>query len=62
MPHLSTFLTPCRGGITIGKLDEVETIIDIRFQLVNRYISLRVLAVLELAHVEYGEGLSTNIL
>ena len=40
MTHLSANLTILSGGVTIGKLDEVDSILNIFVQVVNSYMSV----------------------
>ena len=65
MPHLCTLLSPCRVHVAIGKLDEVEAVLDIRVKLVHRHVSALLVPVLELAchtHVEHWQRLGTDVL
>ena len=56
MPHIGTELTPLRGDRTIGKLDEVECIVDIALKILDCYMCIRILIiVLILASQTYRE-------
>ena len=66
MPHVGTKLGPLvLGGVAVGKVDEVDAVVD---ELLQAFLSAgRVcfLAVLELAdhaHVEHGQRLGANLL
>ena len=63
--HLSTDLTPLGVGRAVGKLDQVETVLDIGLQLVVGHVGILGLPVLELAghtDVEHWQGFCTDIL
>ena len=65
MAHLGTYLSPLRVGRSVGKLDEVEAVVDVRLQLVEGYMGALLVPVLELAgeaDAEDGQGLGTDIL
>ena len=66
MPHVGTELTPLGGDRTIGKLDEVECIVDIALKILDCHMRIRILIiVLILASQTYRENwqwLSTNLL
>ena len=66
MTHIGTELTPFRGNRTIGKLDEVECIVDIALQIIYGYVGiLIIISVLILASQTYRENwqwFSTNLL
>ena len=65
MTHLGTHLTPLRCSGAVGKLDEVEAVLDVRLQLVDGHMGALTIPVLELAghtHVEYGQRLGTDVL
>jgi hypothetical protein len=51
MTHIGAYLSPLRIGRTIGKLDEVESILDIRLKIFDCYVNtwLGGVGVLELA-------------
>ena len=57
MSHVGTKLAPLGVYATIGKLDEVESIIDIRLEVVNSYMRiLIVIAILILASQSYRQN------
>ena len=65
MSHLRTLLSPCGVHVAIGKLDEVEAVLDIWVKLVHRYMCALLVPVLELAchtHVEHRQRLCTDVL
>ena len=66
MTHIGTELTPLGGNRTIGKLDEIECIIDIALEILDCHMRIRILIiVLILASQTYRENwqwLSTNLL
>src|SRR5574344_1765489 len=65
MSHLRTLLSPCRVHVAIGKLDEVEAVLDIWVELVHRHMCALLVPVLELAchtYVEHWQRLCTYIL
>ena len=43
MTHIGTELTPLRGDRSIGKLDEVECIVDIALEILDCYMRIRIL-------------------
>ena len=56
MAHLCALATPCGGSVAIGKLYEIECILDIGIELVNRLVGIGIVPVLILArhaHIEY---------
>ena len=63
--HFSTDLSPLAVSGTIGKLDEVKTVVDIRLQLINGLMSTLIVPVLILAghtDVEDRQRFGTDIL
>ena len=65
MSHLRADLSPLRVSRTIGKLDEVETVLDIWLQLIVRNMGRVVIPVLELTshtYVQHRQRLGTDIL
>ena len=66
MTHIGTELTPLGGDRTIGKLDEVECIIDIALEILDSHMRIRILIIiLILASQTYRENwqwLCTNLL
>jgi hypothetical protein len=51
MAHVCTYLTPFRGNGTVGKLHEVEGILDVTVEIIDghMYAGFRGVGVLELA-------------
>lgn len=66
MAELSTYLSPLGIDVTIAELDEVEGIVDIRLEVLEGHMSVRVVVgILELAGQsarEYGQWLRANLL
>ena len=64
MSHLGTDLGPLvGGGVAVGKLNEVDAVVDEGLQLVHRGMGIK--SVLELAgqsHAEHGQGLGADVL
>ena len=44
MPHFGSQLSPTRGRITVGKLDKIQRIVDIRLQIV--YANVRIFVII----------------
>ena len=67
MTHVSAQLRPLVSGrVAVGKVDEVDAVVDIWLELVERHVHLVFVlnAILELAahaHVEHREWLSSNL-
>ena len=66
MTHVGTKLTPLGGDTTVSKLDEVESIVDIRLEVVYSYMCILIIvAVLILASQAYRQNrqwFGTNLL
>ena len=66
MAEPSTYLSPLGIDVTIAELDEVEGIVDLRLEVLEGHMSVRVVVgILELAGQsarEYGQWLGTNLL
>ena len=66
MAHVGTKLTPLGSNRTIGKLDEVECIVNIALKILDCYMRIRILIIiLILASQTYRKNrqwLSTNLL
>jgi hypothetical protein len=63
MTHLCAKLTPFCGNVTVGELDEVESILDITVKVAYCHMCILCL-ILELAcktAAEYWKRLSTNL-
>ena len=66
MAHIGTELTPLGGNRAIGKLDQVEGIVDVALEILDCYMRIRILIiVLILASQTYRKNwqwLCTNLL
>ena len=65
MAHVGTHLPPLGIGGAVGKLDEIEAVVDIRLQLIHRHVGTLLVPVLELAgesDAEDGQRLGTDVL
>ena len=62
MPHLCAQLTPFGWRGTVGKLDQVEGIVDIRLQVVDSYVRVLIsILVLELAGKALRQGMEYTL-
>ena len=65
MPHVCTDLSPFAGHRTVGKLDEVKAVVDIRLQFVHGNMGRLIVPILILtgkSDAEDGQRLGTDIL
>ncbi len=60
MPHLGTHLAPGAGGGAIGKLDEVERVLDVGLQTVERHLLVAFVLATQ-PHAENGKRPRTDV-
>ena len=62
--HFGAFASPYGRGVAVGKLNEVETVLDVGLELVQGDMCFRVVPVLVLAchaHIEHRQRLGTDV-